>query len=307
MSEPVNEPADCANPPEAFNEPKDALANVEPKVECSYSVSINPPTGGLLRVFKTVSLFANLFFLLPACKQTNAALVDLASLYSVSLAAISVYQPVNCISYISGTWIGSLVYSRVNSFGLLTAFSALLMAGLAMCSFMPNVLLFFGASGLGAVAEGAIDTIANSHFLAMWEGHRIRDSMLQGLHAAWSAGVMGLGAALKSFLDPNLTSIKANASQLASDDAQLPPYSGRVQFAYILFASLGVIPLCSHIGLLVWDRCGPTTRPRRRSADVLASEDGKSGGRTKRLLAGRPALIMVAFAVSMRVFDASAF
>ncbi|PAA78287.1 hypothetical protein BOX15_Mlig012246g3, partial [Macrostomum lignano] len=300
----VNKP-DSANLTEAFTQPEDALANVEPRVECSYSVPSNPPTRGIVRVIKTLSLFANFFFLLAACAQTSAALVDLASLYSVSLAAISVFQSVNCVAYISGTWIGGLLCTRVNVFGLLTAFSALLMAGLAVCSFMPNVLLFFGVSGLGAVAGGAIDSIANSHYLTMWEGHRIRDSLMQGLHAAWSAGAMGLGAVLKSFLDPNLTSTKANASQLLSDDAQLPPYSGHVQFAYILFASLGAIPLCSHIGLLVWDRCGPTAGPR--PADASASKDGKGGGRPRRLLAGRPALIMVAFAVSVRVFDVEAF
>ena len=140
------------------------------------------------RRLRTAALFLCFTALGIGSSIVGPTLVHMRHLLDVDIAIISLSFTCQRLGFLIGSLTCGLIYDRVNA-ELQMLLSTLLLGFTTMAMpFAPMVYMFFVMNVIQAFYRGYLDTAAHPYIITLWAGHKLKEPMMQALHAVWAVG-----------------------------------------------------------------------------------------------------------------------
>ena len=140
------------------------------------------------RTVRTVSVLVCFGALGMGSNVTGPTLVHMRHILNADISSISVVFALGRIGFLIGSVTCGLLYDRLNA--ELQLFFSTFLVGLLTTTLPWSDTLYgyFALNALQGLTRGYLDTAAQPYVISLWAGERLKDPMMQGLHAMWSVG-----------------------------------------------------------------------------------------------------------------------
>ena len=216
-----------------------------------------------LRAIRTAAVLVCYAALGMATNVTGPTLVHMRHILHADIATIALAFSCSRAGFLLGSLLCGVVYDRVNA--ELQLFISVALVGIFTVIMPWSQLLYgyFALNALQSAARGYLGTAAQPYVIALWAGDRLKDPMLQGLHALWSMGQCLAPFIIAPFLaelpqdvnnhtqeDAAIGSTTAADEELLLETAESAAETGQLERVRYSFVVIGIIMSATSLLLL---------------------------------------------------------
>ena len=147
-----------------------------------------PQTISKQQKYKTFSLYVSFMALGMVAGLTGPTFVHLSYLFETDIKTLSYTHIFGSFGYVVGSFVCGVISDRL-SYQLQLSISTLCLGtAVLFCPWMPSVYFYYGADFVKNVFMAYLDTISQTYILSLWDTHRLKEPLTQGMHSVWSVG-----------------------------------------------------------------------------------------------------------------------
>ena len=239
------------------------------------------------QIYLTFSIFMSFMAFGMVDGMLGPTFVHLSYLFDTDIKTLSYTHLFGNFGYVLGSFFCGVISSRF-SYQLQVAIATVCMGIVVLiCPWMPSVYFYFGADILRNICMAYLDTVSVTYLVLLWDGHRLKEPLTQGLHGLWAAGATMCPFIIIPFLSelpedpidnedlqnatlttgaPNDTTFGKLTDLIDDDDIE------RIRYAFVLIGGLSIVlSTFAFVGYCLY----PQFKPEKKRTQNEEESDGK--------------------------------